>query len=156
MTLVKKLKRAPNERHIKEYTENYEMFQHSSVWQRPQRVNVWEHTVHMALHDTVTITWCHIYCIFTNIHAFLIDKDFSECQNISPFSRVLFYVCLSSGDTLPFHDKNHLLLFLFLFYLYFGTFLFQRSYRVWNILFSIPESSFCFSTVLNSFSDQIK
>ena len=38
-----------------------------------------------------------LYCVYTNIHHLLIDKDFSECRNISSFT-MCYFLYLSSKD----------------------------------------------------------
>ena len=51
-----------------------------------------------------TVTWHHLYCVFTYIYFLLIEKNLFECRNILvKFPCALFvYLCLSSEDLLIF------------------------------------------------------
>ena len=48
-----------------------------------------------------TITWCHLYCVFTYNYSLLIEGDLCECWNIS-VKFLCVYLCLSSGDLFTF------------------------------------------------------
>ena len=60
-----------------------------------------------------TVTWRHLYCIFTHIYSLLIEKDICYCRNVS-VKLPCVYLCLSSGDVFTFSGKSFLILFLFL------------------------------------------
>jgi hypothetical protein len=47
-----------------------------------------------------TVTWRHLYCVFTYIYSFLIEKDLRQCRNVSLkfMCALLVYLCLSSRD----------------------------------------------------------
>jgi hypothetical protein len=84
-----------------------------------KNINVCENSK-MALHDSFELLletgiWHHAYCVFTYIHALVIEINFCECQKV-------LNLYISSRDLL-ISSVRVPLLFLFLCDPYFSTFL---------------------------------
>ena len=47
------------------------------------------------------MTWCHLYCMFTYIYSFLIEKEICDCRNLS-VKLPCIYMCLSFGNLFIF------------------------------------------------------
>ena len=96
--LLPKNEGSPDERYKKEQIE---------VFLNRERINVCEHTVKVASHDS--------YYVFTYNYSLLIEKGLCEYQNVSfKFPCVvLVYFCLSSEDLLIYVIKVSSFFFLF-------------------------------------------
>ena len=54
----------------------------------------------------ISVTWCHNYCVCTNVYSLLIDKDLCDSQNITiKFLCALLSICALHPETSSFFSK---------------------------------------------------
>ena len=97
MTLTKKVERSSDERH-KEHIGIQDILTLIEVFVNQKSENIFERSVKMAtcdlwmqnIHkrangklDILLLHCCHLYHVFTYIHLLLIEKDLTECRNVS-------------------------------------------------------------------------